>query len=113
MARAHRRTKAPWRWFSHPKISREELDEWEELLFDSCTMCGRCTQVCPMGIDIASLVAASRQAFAAAGMGLRICCRQRFGTRAARWAWLEVLPAGWLAMTTVEFPLDKKGGKCC
>ena len=69
MARAHRRTKWPWNWFGGPKITEAELQEWEELLFDSCTMCGRCTQVCPMGIDISSIVAASRQAFAAAGRG--------------------------------------------
>jgi len=69
MARAHRRLKAPWRWFGEPKISEAELRHWEELLYDSCTMCGRCTQVCPMGIDIASLVGASRQAFTAAGLG--------------------------------------------
>ncbi len=69
MARAHKRMKAPWRWFSEPKITEAELKHWEELLYDSCTMCGRCTQVCPMGIDIASIVAASRQAFAAAGLG--------------------------------------------
>ena len=69
MARAHQRSKWPWRWFGGPKISEEDLQEWEELLYDSCTMCGRCTQVCPMGIDIASIVAASRQAFAAAGRG--------------------------------------------
>ncbi len=69
MARAHKRMKAPWRWFSEPKISEADLKHWEELLYDSCTMCGRCTQVCPMGIDIASIVAASRQAFAAAGLG--------------------------------------------
>jgi Fe-S oxidoreductase len=69
MARAHRRTKWPWNWFGGPKISEEDLQEWEELLYDSCTMCGRCTQVCPMGIDISSIVAASRQAFAAAGRG--------------------------------------------
>jgi Fe-S oxidoreductase len=69
MARAHKRTKAPWRWFGEPKISEADLRHWEELLYDSCTMCGRCTQVCPMGIDIASIVAASRQAFTAAGLG--------------------------------------------
>jgi Fe-S oxidoreductase len=69
MARAHKRSKAPWRWFGTPRITEEDLQEWEELLFDSCTMCGRCTQVCPMGIDIASIVAASRQAFTAAGRG--------------------------------------------
>ncbi len=69
MAKAHKKTKAPWRWFGEPKISQADLEHWEELLYDSCTMCGRCTQVCPMGIDIASIVAASRQAFTAAGLG--------------------------------------------
>ncbi len=69
MARTHKRMKAPWRWFGEPKITEADLQEWEELLYDSCTMCGRCTQVCPMGIDIASIVAASRQAFTAAGLG--------------------------------------------
>jgi len=69
MARAHRRTRWPWNWFGGPKVTETELQEWEELLFDSCTMCGRCTQACPMGIDISSIVAASRQAFAAAGRG--------------------------------------------
>jgi Fe-S oxidoreductase len=69
MAKAHRRTMWPWKWLGGPKITERDLEEWEELLFDSCTMCGRCTQVCPMGIDIASIVAASRQAFSAAGRG--------------------------------------------
>ncbi|MEJ2385676.1 MAG: (Fe-S)-binding protein [Xanthomonadales bacterium] len=69
MAKAHRRTMWPWKWLGGPRITEQDLEEWEELLFDSCTMCGRCTQVCPMGIDIASIVAASRQAFAAAGRG--------------------------------------------
>jgi Fe-S oxidoreductase len=71
MAKAHRKTKFPWSLLSGggPTITEADLEEWEELLYDSCTMCGRCTQVCPMGIDIASIVAASRQAFAAAGRG--------------------------------------------
>lgn len=70
MARAYKRSKPPLSWFGGaPKITEEDLREWEELIFDSCTMCGRCTQVCPMGIDISSIVAASRQAFNAAGLG--------------------------------------------
>ena len=71
-------------------VTEADLQEWEELLFDSCTMCGRCTQVCPMGIDIASIVAASRQAFAAAGRGtggfLFEAAENVLRPRAARWA---------------------------
>lgn len=70
MARAYKRAKPPLSWFGGaPKITETDLREWEELLFDSCTMCGRCTMICPMGIDISSIVAASRQAFVAAGLG--------------------------------------------
>jgi Fe-S oxidoreductase len=52
-----------------PELTEKDLRDWEELIFDSCTMCGRCTTVCPMGIDIASIVSLSRQAFVAAGLG--------------------------------------------
>ncbi len=70
MARTYKRSKPPLSWFGGaPKVTEQDLQEWEELIFDSCTMCGRCTMVCPMGIDIASIVSASRQAFVAAGLG--------------------------------------------
>ncbi len=52
-----------------PKITEKDLKDWEELIFDTCNMCGRCTLVCPMGIDIASITGATRQAMAAAGIG--------------------------------------------
>lgn len=50
------------------KVTAEELRGWQELLYDSCTMCGRCTLACPMGIDIAGLVAQARHAMFAAGL---------------------------------------------
>nr|MCU0924076.1 (Fe-S)-binding protein [Burkholderiaceae bacterium] len=42
------------------KLRVDELQQWQELIYDSCTMCGRCTMVCPMGIDIAELVKEAR-----------------------------------------------------
>ncbi len=51
------------------ELTAEDLTDWQELLYDSCTMCGRCTEVCPMGIDIAAVVGLSRQAMVAAGVG--------------------------------------------
>jgi Fe-S oxidoreductase len=50
------------------KPTTEDLQEWQELLYDSCTMCGRCTTACPMGIDIAELVKVSRHGMFKAGL---------------------------------------------
>ncbi|MDE2628964.1 MAG: (Fe-S)-binding protein [Burkholderiales bacterium] len=44
------------------------LEQWQELIYDSCTMCGRCTMVCPMGIDIAELVKEARHGMFKAGL---------------------------------------------
>ncbi len=70
IAKAYRGQKWPLKWLGlAPKITETDLKEWEELIFDTCTMCGRCTEVCPMGIDIASIVGQARKAFVAAGLG--------------------------------------------
>jgi len=45
-----------------------DLERWQELLYDSCTMCGRCTLACPMGIDIAELVKEARHGMFKAGL---------------------------------------------
>ncbi len=45
-----------------------DLQHWQELLYDSCNMCGRCTLVCPMGIDIAELVKEARHGMFKAGL---------------------------------------------
>jgi len=50
------------------ELIMDDLEEWSELLYDSCTLCGRCTIVCPMGIDIAGMVRKSREGLVAAGV---------------------------------------------
>ncbi|WP_137700709.1 (Fe-S)-binding protein [Marimonas lutisalis] len=71
LVKAYKKHKAPLRWitqiFGAPdEITEEELRDWEELVYDSCTMCGRCTLVCPMGIDIAGTIRKVREGYAAA-----------------------------------------------
>ena len=53
-------------WVKAPGI--DELHEWQELLYDSCNLCGRCTLACPMGIDIAELVKQARHGLFDAGL---------------------------------------------
>ncbi|MEJ2762271.1 MAG: (Fe-S)-binding protein [Gammaproteobacteria bacterium] len=48
-------------------VTDEELGEWETLVYDSCTMCGRCSMVCPVGNDIAYMIRRTREGMAAAG----------------------------------------------
>lgn len=50
------------------KPSIADLQAWQELIYDSCNMCGRCTLVCPMGIDIAELVKEARHGMWKAGL---------------------------------------------
>ena len=50
------------------EISVEQLGEWQELIYDSCTMCGRCSLMCPMGIDIATLIGQARHGMFKAGL---------------------------------------------
>ncbi|MEJ1975480.1 MAG: hypothetical protein WDN49_04755 [Acetobacteraceae bacterium] len=51
-----------------PKVTGEELESWQELIYDSCNMCGRCSLICPMGIDIADLVEQARHGMFEAGL---------------------------------------------
>jgi Fe-S oxidoreductase len=50
------------------KVTIDDLQEWESLIYDSCTLCGRCTLICPMGIDIAELVKDARHGMYKAGL---------------------------------------------
>jgi len=49
------------------KVDDELLTKWETMVYDNCTLCGRCSMVCPMGIDIALLIRKTREGMAAAG----------------------------------------------
>lgn len=49
-------------------INIDDLQELQELVYDSCTECGRCSMVCPMGINIARGVNVMREALSEAGL---------------------------------------------
>lgn len=70
---AYKREMSPFAFFYRTlglksKVTVEQLEEWQELIYDSCTVCGRCTLICPMGIDIAALVSQARHGMFQAGL---------------------------------------------
>jgi Fe-S oxidoreductase len=48
-------------------ITDDDLSEWQELLYDSCTMCGRCSLVCPVGNDLTIMIRKMRECMSASG----------------------------------------------
>ncbi len=48
-------------------LTDQDLAEWETLVYDGCTLCGRCSMVCPVGNDIAYMIRKMREGMAAAG----------------------------------------------
>lgn len=51
------------------KVDDAMLTEWETLVYDSCTLCGRCTLVCPVGNDITMMIRKLREGMSASGHG--------------------------------------------
>jgi Fe-S oxidoreductase len=49
------------------KVDEKLLADWETLVYDSCTLCGRCSMVCPVGNDIALMIRKTREGMAVAG----------------------------------------------
>jgi len=48
-------------------VTDGELDQWQELVYNSCTLCGRCSAVCPVGNDIVYMVRKFREGMSASG----------------------------------------------
>ena len=48
-------------------VDEGTFTEWETLVYDGCSLCGRCSLVCPVGNDISGMIRKIREGFAAAG----------------------------------------------
>jgi Fe-S oxidoreductase len=55
-----------WLGLSKP-VTDAELDAWRPLVYDSCTMCGRCSLICPVGNDITYMIRKFREGMAVSG----------------------------------------------
>ena len=71
LRRFYQREMSSWGWLRRlvsRDISAKDLEDWQELAFDSCTQCGRCDMVCPMGIYISPMIGIMREALSAVGL---------------------------------------------
>jgi Fe-S oxidoreductase len=71
LRRFYRRELSPFRWFFRPftsDITADELREWQPLVYDACTGCGRCDMMCPMGISLSPMIRVMREGLAAADL---------------------------------------------
>ena len=48
-------------------VTEADLDHWSEINYYACTVCNKCSMVCPMGIDLGPLLHEVRSGLAAAG----------------------------------------------
>jgi Fe-S oxidoreductase len=71
LRRFYRRELSPMRLFYRPftkQVDADDLREWQELVFEACTGCGRCDMMCPMGINLSDSINVMREGIAAAGL---------------------------------------------
>jgi Fe-S oxidoreductase len=105
-------------------LSREMISEWVDSLFGRCTLCGRCSISCTMGINIFSLIRAARSGLAAVGLvppGLQstvdtaIRTGNNMGISKENWletvAWLEEELQKEVGDPQARLPVDRKGAK--
>jgi len=91
------------------------LADWEPLLYDSCTMCGRCSLVCPVGNDIHYMIRKTREGMVASGHapeGLIAASVRAVNTGSPmglQWKTLEVQIKHVESATELEVPVDKQG----
>jgi Fe-S oxidoreductase len=105
-------------------LSREMIREWVDSLFGRCTLCGRCSLSCTMGINIFALIRAARSALAAVGLvppGLQstvdtaIRTGNNMGISRENWletvAWLEEELQNEVGDPRARLPVDRKGAR--
>jgi Fe-S oxidoreductase len=97
------------------KVTDEMLAEWEELIYDSCSMCGRCSMVCPVGNDIQAMVRKSREGMVASGhapeglVGAAVRAVKTGSPMGLQWKTLQVQINHVETSTGLKVPVDQAG----
>ena len=98
-------------------LKEQDLADWQELVYDSCTMCGRCSMVCPVGIDIVYMIRKEREAMSASGYapeGLKGAAERALKTGSPMGVTFKTLEAQLRALekeSGLKIPVDVKGAE--
>ena len=98
-------------------ITEEELQTWEELVYDGCTLCGRCSLVCPMGNDLVYMIRKFREGMVAAGIapdGLKTAMKRAIELGSPMGVNLQTLKAQIVHAekeTGLSIPMDMEGAE--
>lgn len=111
-------------WIGVKKFDKETVKEWVDTLYGRCSLCGRCSINCSIGINIPYLIRAARGALAAVGIvppGLQstvdtaITKGNNMGIAKPDWletaAWIEEELQTEISDPNAKLPLDKKGAR--
>jgi len=96
-------------------VTDDELAQWEELVYDSCTLCGRCSLVCPVGNDITYMIRKFREGMVASGHappGLKESMRRAIELGSPMGVTFKTLQAQIIhaqQQLGYEIPIDKQG----
>ena len=98
-------------------VTDAELAEWKELVYDSCTLCGRCSLVCPVGNDLVYMVRKFREGMSASGNapdGLKGAVTRTVEIGSPMGVKLPAVQAQMRHVTEetgIEIPLDREGAE--
>lgn len=99
------------------KVDDKMLADWEELLYDSCSMCGRCSLVCPVGNDLQYMIRKSREAMVASGhapeglIGAASRAIRTGSPMGLQWKTLDVQIKHVESSCDLPVPVDKEGAE--
>ena len=99
----------------HQPITDAMLEQWEPLLYDSCSMCGRCSMVCPVGNDIHYMIRKTREGMVASGhapeglVAASVRAVQTGSPMGLKWKTLDVQIKHVETATGLTVPIDQPG----
>ncbi|MEW8252155.1 MAG: (Fe-S)-binding protein [Candidatus Thiodiazotropha sp.] len=96
-------------------LTEQDFADWETLVYDSCTLCGRCSMICPVGNDITYMIRKQREGFSVAGYapdGMKEATNRALKIGSPMGVTFKTLKAAIAHVekdTGLQIPIDKKG----